>query len=137
MMNCASPGYLEKYGTPRSLDDLDRHLVVHYSIRFGTDAPSFEYRDGTVYRERSMQSRVTVNSTDSYQAACIAGLGIIQAPRLGILPRIAAGDLVEVLPQRTSEPLPVSLVHAHGRNVSRPVRRVMSWIAQLVTPHLA
>src|SRR4051812_30747787 len=28
MMNCASPAYLKKYGTPRSLDDLDEHLVV-------------------------------------------------------------------------------------------------------------
>jgi len=46
MMNCASPGYLKKYGTPRTLEDLDGHLVVHYSVRFGTDAPSFEYRDG-------------------------------------------------------------------------------------------
>jgi DNA-binding transcriptional LysR family regulator len=135
MMNCASPAYLKKHGTPRSLDDLDGHLVVHYSLRFGTDAPSFEYRDGSVYRERAMRSVVTVNSTDSYLAACIAGLGIIQAPRSGMLPSIAAGDLVEVLPQHTSEPLPVSLVHAHGRNVPRHVRAVMSWIAQLLKPH--
>jgi hypothetical protein len=30
MMSCASPGYLKKFGTPRTLDDLDEHLVVHY-----------------------------------------------------------------------------------------------------------
>lgn len=137
MMNCASPEYLRRYGTPRSLDDLDGHLVVHYSVRFGAEAPGFEYRDGNVYRERPMRSLVTVNSTDSYLAACIAGLGIIQAPRSGMLPSIATGDLVEVLPHHTAEPLPVSLVHAHGRNVPRHVRPVMSWIAQLLTPHLA
>jgi DNA-binding transcriptional LysR family regulator len=34
MINCASPSYLRKYGTPRSLDDLDEHLIVHYSTRF-------------------------------------------------------------------------------------------------------
>jgi DNA-binding transcriptional LysR family regulator len=48
MTNCASPSYLTKHGTPRSLDDLDGHLVVRYSTRFGTDVPDFEYRDGTV-----------------------------------------------------------------------------------------
>src|SRR5215475_13076586 len=37
MMNCASPAYLRRYGTPRSLEDLDGHLVVHYSPRFGAD----------------------------------------------------------------------------------------------------
>ena len=76
MMNCASLAHLKKYGTPRTLDDLHDHLVVHYSIRFGTDTPGFEYRDGNIYREQPMGSLVTVNSTDAYRAACLAGLGI-------------------------------------------------------------
>jgi uncharacterized protein YlaN (UPF0358 family) len=42
---------------------------------------------------------ITVNSTDSYHAACVASLGIIEAPRSGVLPSIAAGDMVEILPQ--------------------------------------
>jgi len=129
MMNCASPAYLKKHGTPRSLDDLDQHLVVHYSQRFGAEAPGFEYRDGDGYRDWPMRSVITVNSTDSYHAACLAGLGIIQSPRIGVLGSIAAGDMVEILPQYPCEPLPVSLVHAHGRNVPRHVRVVMNWLA--------
>ena len=74
MMNCASPAYLKKHGTPRSLDDLDRHLVVHYSQRFGAEAPSFEYRDGNAYRDWPMRSVITVNSSDSYHAASLAGI---------------------------------------------------------------
>jgi DNA-binding transcriptional LysR family regulator len=136
MMNCASPAYLRKHGTPRTLEDLDDHLVVHYSIRFGADAPGFEYRDGNVYRDRPMRSAITVNSTDSYRAACLAGLGIIQSPRMGLLSSVTAGELVEILPQHTGEPLPTSLVHAHGRNVPRHVRVVMSWIAELLKQHL-
>lgn len=136
MTNCASPSYLRKYGTPRSLDDLDEHLVVHYSTRFGTDAPGFEYRDGTAYREKPMRSVITVNSTESYHLACLAGLGIIQVPRSGMLPSIAAGDLAEVLPQHTAEALPLSLVHAHGRNVPRHVRAVMNWLAEILKEQL-
>jgi DNA-binding transcriptional LysR family regulator len=137
MVNCASPAYLERHGVPRSLDDLDGHLVVHYAAGPGAEAPSFEYRDGDGYRERPMRARVTVNNSDAYTAACLAGLGIIQSPRLGLSPRVAAGELVEVLPQHTCAPMPVSLVHAHGRNVPRHVRAVMSWVAQQVAPHLA
>jgi DNA-binding transcriptional LysR family regulator len=129
MSNCASPEYVKKYGMPRSLADLAGHLVVHYAVRFGAESPSFEYRDGDGYRELPMRSVITVNSTESYHSACIAGLGIIQSPRWGVLPHLAAGNLVEVLPQYTSEPLPISLVHAHGRNVPRHVRVVMSWLA--------
>jgi DNA-binding transcriptional LysR family regulator len=132
MVNCASPSYLRKYGTPRSLDDLDEHMIVHYATRFGTDAPSFQHRDGTIYREKPMRSVITVNSTESYQAACVAGLGIIQSPRSGVLPSIVAGDMVAILPNHTGEPLPLSLVHAHGRNVPRQVRVVMSWLAEIV-----
>jgi DNA-binding transcriptional LysR family regulator len=132
MINCASPAYLKKYGTPRSLDDLDGHLLVHYSPRFGADSPGFEYLDGRGYEERPMRSVITVNSADSYHAACVAGLGIIQTPRAGTMAGIASGQLVEILPQHPCEPMPVSLVHPHGRNVPRHVRIVMSWIAELL-----
>lgn len=137
MMNCASPAYLRQYGTPRTLDDLDRHLVVHCSIRFGTDAPGFEYRDGSAYRDRPMRSAITVNSTDSYHAACVAGLGIVQSPRMGLLSSVVAGELVEVLAQHVARPLPISLVHAHGRNAPRHVRIVMNWIAEVLRSRLA
>lgn len=136
MVNCASPSYLHKYGIPRSLADLDQHLVVHYSLNLGSDAPSFEYFDGQGYREHPMRALVTVNSTDAYQAACIAGLGIVQAPRKGMLPHIEAGRLLQVLPELACEPLLVSLVQGHSRQARAPVRAVMSWLAQVLTPHL-
>lgn len=81
MVNCASPAYLARRGTPRTLDDLEGHLVVHYAADLGAGAPGFEYRDGDGYRERPMRAVVTVNNADAYRAACLAGMGIIQAPR--------------------------------------------------------
>lgn len=136
MLNCASPAYLAAHGTPRRLEDLAGHFVVHYALRFGAEPPGFEYHDGHAWCEVPMPARITVNSTDSYQAACLAGLGIIQAPRLGLAPHLAAGALVEVLPDFTCAPLPVSIVHAHGRGVPRHVRLVMDWMAVTLAPHL-
>ena len=83
-----------------------------------------------------MRSLITVNSTDSYRAACLVGLGIIQSPRIGLLPSAIAGELVEILPQYTCQPLPISLVHAYGRNMPRHVRVVMSWIGEIVKGQL-
>jgi DNA-binding transcriptional LysR family regulator len=134
MVNCASPSYLSKYGVPRTLADLDDHLLVNYSLRLGLSAASFEYHEAGSYLERPMRSLITVNNTDAYQAACRAGLGIIQAPRLGLRPALAAGELVEVLPELGSEPMPVSIVHT--RNVPKRVREVMSWLARQLEPHL-
>ena len=136
MVNCASPDYVRKRGLPRSLDDLDRHLLIHYSLQFGTNAPAFEYPDAGTYRERPMRSVITVNNADAYRAACRAGLGIIQVPHRGVVDELANGTLVEILPELTSEPMPVTLVHGHGRSVPKRVRVVMSWVAGLIRPGL-
>jgi DNA-binding transcriptional LysR family regulator len=136
MLNCASSGYLAAHGTPRCIADLDGHFLVDYALRFGAEPPSFEYHDGEHWREHPMRARITVNSTDSYQAACLAGLGLIQAPRLGLAAHLAAGSLVEVLPAFTCAPMPVSLVFVGGRGVPRHVRAVTEWMAATLAPHL-
>ncbi len=136
MVNCASAGYLAARGTPRTLDDLDAHQVVHYTRNLGGDAPGFEYRDGERWRERPMRAVVTVDNADAYRAACLAGLGIIQAPRAGMLPYLASGAVVELLPEHGCAPLPVSIVHAHGRNVPRRAAAFMAWLAEVLRPHL-
>ncbi len=137
MVNCAGPVYLHRYGTPRTLADLDRHLLVHYTTRFGTDPPSFEYPDGNGgYGLHPMRSVVTVNNTDAYRAACIAGLGIIQVPRIGAQRELEEGSLVEILPELSAEPMPVSLVHGHGRTVPKRVRVVMAWLASVLAPRI-
>jgi DNA-binding transcriptional LysR family regulator len=49
---------------------------------------------------------------------------------------IAAGKLVEVLPQYTPAPMPVSLLYAHRRNLSKRVHVFMNWIAETLKPYL-
>jgi DNA-binding transcriptional LysR family regulator len=136
MVNCATPAYLLRHGTPRTLADLDHHFIVHYSSKLGADAPSWEYPCGDGYAERPMQSQITVNNTEAYYAACLAGLGIAQMPRVTLDERFGAAQLVEVLPDLTSRPLPVSLVHPHGRNPPKRVAAVMSWIIQILETRL-
>jgi len=137
MVNCVSPGYARRHGVPRTLDDLDRHLVVHYSLTLGAERPSFEYRLGDTDHARPVRALVTVNTADAYRAACLAGLGIIQVPRTGVRTALDDGSLLEVLPDHTCAAMPVSLVHGHGRNVPRRVRAVMTWLAQVLEAHLS
>jgi DNA-binding transcriptional LysR family regulator len=135
MANVASPGYLLRRGTPTSLDDLANHDLVHYSLRFA-DEPTFEYERAGRYELLRMRASITVNNADAYRAACLAGLGIIQAPRLGLRPFLAEGTLVEILPELQSQPMPVQLVHAHGHSVPKRVRAVMNWLAAVIRPRL-
>ena len=128
MTNYVSRRYVQMYGTPRTLEELDRHLLVNYSPDLGADPPELEYREGGRLRTRRMKSLVTVNNADAYLAACLAGLGIIQVPRNARRARATKGELVPILPQLTPPPMPVSLVHGHGKNVPRRVRAVMTWL---------
>jgi len=136
LLNCVSRGYIEEHGMPRTLEDLKSHLLVHYVTTLGGKSPGFEYFDGTKYRTLAMNGPVTVSSAGAYQAACLAGLGIIQAPAVGLQPLIERGELVEVLPELRGEPMPVSFVYAHRRNVSRRVQVFMAWVAEILAPYL-
>lgn len=137
-INVASPAYLACHGTPQTLDDLATHQVVHYDGKLGLQGAAWEYMDkGGAARRLPMRASVVVNGTDAYHAACLAGLGMIQAPLLGMRRHVEAGTLVPVMPELTAPPLPVSLLYAHRRQVPPRVRAVLDWLTQVVSPHLA
>ena len=137
-INVASPEYLRRHGTPRTLEDLATHRLVHYASKLGLQGAAWEYVDKAgVARSQPMRCNVVVNGTDAYHAACLAGLGFIQAPVLGMRRHVDAGTLVAVMPEFTAPPLPVSLLYAHRRQVPPRVRAVLDWITQVVSPHLA
>jgi DNA-binding transcriptional LysR family regulator len=136
LVNCVSAGYAQAHGVPRELDDLDRHWLVRYAP--GLAGPTgFEYFDGEAYRLRPMPGRITVNSSDAYQAACLAGLGIVQVPAMAARSLIEQGLWVEVLPQHPGAPMPVSLLYPHRRHVAPRVEAFMSWLAEVLGPYLA
>jgi DNA-binding transcriptional LysR family regulator len=137
IVNCASPGYLRMHGTPESLDDLVGHRLIHYAPVLGARSFGWEYPDGNGgYACLPMSGALTVNNSDAYQAACLAGLGLIQVPAVGVARQLADGSLVEVLPQLPAEPMPVSLLYANRRHLPRRVQAFMTWVAAVLSPHL-
>lgn len=139
LLTCASPDYLAAHGTPRTLDDLAAHQLVHYVSTLGARSPGFEYQDlaaGGETRFVPMAGAVTVNNSESYQAACLAGLGLIQAPEVGLRPLIDSGRLVEVLPAWRPAPMPVSLLYANRRHLPQRVQVFMAWLAEVMRPHV-
>lgn len=134
--NCASPEYVRTHGMPRTVEDLAQHQLIHYVGTFGAKSMGFEYHDGVAYRTVDMPGAITVNSAEAYQETCLAGLGIIQAPGPGMRMLIEQGLLVEVAPELRAEPMPVWLLYAQRRNLSQRVQVFMTWIADLLKPHL-
>ena len=138
MVNAASPVYLAKRGTPLSLNDLMQqgHRTIHYSRVLGARPYGWEYPDGDQYKTLALPGALQVNSVQTYEAAGLAGLGLIQAAHTGVDRHLKSGALVEVLPDLRPEPLEVSLVVAHRRNLSRRVRVFMAWVEDVLAPYL-
>ena len=131
IINCVSPAYIEAHGEPHQLEDMAEHFIIHYATVLGAKAANWEYFDGEKYSSLKMKSLITVNSSDAYTSACLAGLGIIQVPAVGVKQHIDAGTLVEILKNYKAEPMAVSLLYPNRRNQPKRVQVFMEWIATL------
>lgn len=136
MVNCVSRAYADRRGVPERLEDLADHDLVRYDSALASAASEFEYVVDGRWCATPVPSSVTVNHSDAYEGACLAGLGLIQVPLIGVRDALAAGDLVEVLPGHRCPPMPVVLLHTHGRNVPQRVQAVARWLSDVVRPHL-
>ncbi|AUU83134.1 LysR family transcriptional regulator [Leclercia adecarboxylata] len=136
VINCASPDYLSRFGYPDGLDDLTSHAVVHYATHLGTRPQGFEYYDGEATHWVKTGGVLTVNSTETYHASALAGLGIIQVPRVGVRDALRAKKLLEILPQYRARPMPVSLIYPHRRNLSRRVHLFMAWLTEIMKTYV-
>ncbi|MES2526532.1 MAG: LysR family transcriptional regulator [Bdellovibrionota bacterium] len=136
MVNCVSPGYIKKYGRPKNIEELKDHYIVHYVSTLGARPDGFEYFDGEKYVTQKMKGLITVNSVDSYQAACKVGMGIIQVPYAGIKEEIKKGFLVPVLERLKSEPMPITFVYPNRRNVPTRVKVFMDWVEDTLKDYI-
>jgi DNA-binding transcriptional LysR family regulator len=117
---------------PRTLQDLAEHHLVHYVRTLGGRSAGFEYLQGGELRFQAMAGVVTVNNAEAYSAACLAGLGLIQVPAVGVAEHLQRGELVSVLEGWQAPAMPVSLLYARQRHVPRRVQAFMQWLGEVL-----
>jgi DNA-binding transcriptional LysR family regulator len=136
LVNVASQGYIDTYGTPCDLVDLETHYLVNYVPNSSYQSAGFEYLDAKVTRAMAMPHRITVNNSAAYGAACRAGFGIAQLPLFSVEAYLESGALVQLMPQHTPAPMPINQLYPHRRNVPRRVRVFGDWLANVVETSL-
>lgn len=127
MVICAAPKYLETYGAPQSLDDLSRHELIGYSYLPTGDIWKFE-SSGTVEGVR-VNPRLRVNNGDTCRAVALQGLGITVQPTFIVNEDLAAGTLVEILPQWHAEERGIYAVYPTRQHLSGKVRALVDYLA--------
>ncbi|MGH8779765.1 LysR family transcriptional regulator [Paraburkholderia sp.] len=134
-LTCATPGYLEKFGTPAGIDDLDEHRMVGLrSITTGLVTP-LEFQVGSGVHTVSPRGVLTVTGTESYLAGIRLGLGLAQVPRFHVEDDLRRGDLVEILKDAPPPSAPVSLLYSRPRQLSPRVRAFLDWAAGEFSKH--
>jgi len=130
-VTCASAGYLERFGEPRSIDDLASHRAVNFRASHdGRAVPWVFLIDGKPV-EVKMNGLVTVNDSDAYVTCGVEGFGLIQPTLFMVLPNLLDGSLKEVLQDCNPKPKPISIVYPHNRHLSAKVRVFAEWVAEL------
>ncbi|MFP6560841.1 LysR family transcriptional regulator [Paraburkholderia sp. B3] len=130
-VTCASLAYLERRGSPGSLDELAAHQVVNFLSPLSGRPLEFDFEvDGSATKVK-VDGFVHVSDDLAYLTCGLQGLGLVQPPRLAAQPYLDSGSLVEVLPQWKPLPTPVSVAYVKTRQVSPRVRVFVDWLAEL------
>lgn len=129
-VTCATPAYLERFGTPADIASLDGHRAVSLrSITTGNITPLEFIEDGQS-KTVALPGVLTVTGTESYLAGIRLGLGLAQAPRFHIENDLKSGALVQVLERTPPPSMPVSIMYARSRQLSPRVRVFLDWAAR-------
>ena len=91
LMSVAIPAYVAAHGMPSTLADLPRHWLINYQPNPAALPAAFEYVDPVAGQAAriDMRHKITVNNSVAYNAACRAGLGIAQLPKVRAMADIA------------------------------------------------
>lgn len=130
-ITCAAPAYLDQYGEPQQIADLEQHKAVHYfSSRNGRNLDWDFVVDGKSIVV-PVKGKIAVNDSDAYLDCALKGFGLIQAPRFMLMPHLKSGALREVLPEWTPAPMPISVMYLANRHLSPKVRAFVDWTVEI------
>lgn len=131
-ITCASPAYLAEHGVPKGIEDLAGHRAVGF-LSTRTDAVlPLEFLVAGEVREVKLPSAMVANDAETVSELALLGYGLVQAPRYRFRADLAAGRLVEVLPDCPPPPLPLALYYPQNRHLSARVRVFADWVVEVL-----
>ncbi len=91
----ASPSYLGRCGTPRTIDDLSRHNCLGFNFRRA--APVWPLKESGRIVDRVVNGSLLANNGETVRRMALAGVGLARMGDYHVRADLAAGRLVEVL----------------------------------------
>jgi len=129
LVSCAATSYVDQHGMPAHPDELSRHRWVNY-FSPGRGVVNWEFtRDGK-RQAFHMEGGLAVNDSNVYEHAVLSGIGIGLLPSYVFEYGCTAGQLVQVLPEWRTDPMPVHVIYPSNRHLSTKLLAFVEWLAE-------
>ncbi|PJG84111.1 LysR family transcriptional regulator [Caviibacterium pharyngocola] len=125
----ASPDYLKRHGIPQTPAELEHHDCLLYKAT--GNQIYWEFTDANRTQRIKMRSKLICNNGLTLAALAKDGLGIINTPRFFVEEELAAGELVEILPNYRQQQLDLHIVYPHRRHLAAKVRAFIEFVSGL------
>jgi DNA-binding transcriptional LysR family regulator len=121
---CAAPAYLDRYGRPQTIDDLEHHALIVYG-RDGFVLPWFLPDAAARSRQYVPRGRIVLGDGEPMLDAALAGCGITYLPTWLIANELSSGRLERLLSPDSVEGRPVHAIWPATRTLAPKVRFVV------------
>ena len=123
---CASPEYLEKYGTPKSLEDLQNHTCLCLR-RYKTMELINQWvlENDTISHVVSVPPALSSTNAEIIHDWALAGVGIAYKLYSDAYENLQNGKLVRILPHYKGESVPLYAVLPSRNYIKRSVRLLL------------
>jgi DNA-binding transcriptional LysR family regulator len=123
----ASPEYLNEFGRPAKIDDLNEHKLLHYSNQSSGNVWKLTAPSGEKRQVRTT-GWLTVNDGQSLLNAAISGLGIAYLPNYLYSDALEKGLVEEAIPELPVELQGIYAVYPPGRFTQPKVRAFIDFL---------
>lgn len=128
MIPVASPLYLKPHPPLRKPEDLEKHAALSLSMI----KPEWKLKTSNATATVHPQVKITSNHMTSLVRLAVAGAGIAYAPAFFVQEEIERGRLIRLLPDWTSQGLPVSLISPLPTNSSARLKLVSTRLSEVL-----
>lgn len=126
---CASPVYLEKQGTPQSLEDLHNHNCLAYSLLH--DYKTWKFTDNNNQaRKITIKPHLKASVGEFLRDAAVKGQGIVFLPTFIVYKEIESGTLLPLLNEYTPWQIDAYAIYPQTRHLSQRVRAFVDFLVK-------
>lgn len=126
---CASPGYLEQWGKPANLEDLQQHrILVVANAEYARINWLRQFEKDHGFSLSTIERKLTVNDIDLVYEACLAGMGITALPTYIAEKHLQNGELVSLFDEVEIPVRTIKVVFPQNRYLANKSRAFLDFI---------